>query len=154
MKRTYYGMVHERTPHERRQEHWRAVLQHTAGLASETDRRYEYSKHSVIRKGGLWALGGFSNSELTSGLVPFLGTGLVLYCRNRAGVMPVLGTGLVLYCRNRAGLMPVLGTGLVLYYRNRAGLTAQPIRDRRTGRRPGPGQVAVRVPRLHSLTWQ
>ena len=42
VKRAYYGMVHERTPHERRQEHWRAVLQHTAGLASGTERKFEY----------------------------------------------------------------------------------------------------------------
>ena len=45
VKRAYYGMVHERTPHERWKEHWRAILQHTAGLASETERKYEYMAH-------------------------------------------------------------------------------------------------------------
>ena len=53
VKRAYYGMVHERTPHERWQEHWRAVLQHSAGLASEIERKYEY----MARHGGAasWA---------------------------------------------------------------------------------------------------
>ena len=43
MKRAY-----ERTPHERWQGHWRAVLQHTAGLANETEQKYEY----MARHGG------------------------------------------------------------------------------------------------------
>ena len=30
-------MVHERRPYERWEEHWRAVLQHSAGIASETE---------------------------------------------------------------------------------------------------------------------
>ena len=42
VKRAYYGMVHERAPHKPWQEHWRAVLQHSAGLASEIERTYEY----------------------------------------------------------------------------------------------------------------
>ena len=41
-------MVHERAPHERWQEHWRAVLQHSAGLASEIERKYEF----MARHGG------------------------------------------------------------------------------------------------------
>ena len=48
VKRADYGMVHERRPHERWEEHWRAVLQHSAGIASETERRYEY----MTRHGG------------------------------------------------------------------------------------------------------
>ena len=42
--------THERTPHDRErwQEHWRAVLQHTSGLASEIERKYEY----MARHGG------------------------------------------------------------------------------------------------------
>ena len=48
VKRAYYGMVHERPPHKRWQEHWRAVLQHVAGIASETERKYEY----MARHGG------------------------------------------------------------------------------------------------------
>ena len=42
VKRAYYGMVHERSPHERWQEHWRAVMQHSAGIASETEKKYTY----------------------------------------------------------------------------------------------------------------
>ena len=41
-KQAYYGMVHERAPHGRWQVHWRAVLQHSSGLASEMERKYEY----------------------------------------------------------------------------------------------------------------
>ena len=48
VKRAYYGMVHERRPHERWEEHWRAVLQHSAGIASETERNYAY----MARHGG------------------------------------------------------------------------------------------------------
>ena len=48
VNRAYYGMVHERRPHERWEEHWRAVLQHSAGIASETERQYEY----MARHGG------------------------------------------------------------------------------------------------------
>ena len=48
VKRAYYGMVHERPPHERWQEHWRAVLQHSAGIVRETEREYEY----MARHGG------------------------------------------------------------------------------------------------------
>ena len=48
VKRACYGMVHKRTPHERWQEHWRAVLQHTAGIASEIEQKYEY----MARHGG------------------------------------------------------------------------------------------------------
>ena len=52
VKRAYccmvYGMVHEMTPHERWQEHWRAVLQHPAGIASEIEQKYEY----MARHGG------------------------------------------------------------------------------------------------------
>ena len=42
VKRAYYGIVHERRPHKRWEEHWRAVLQHSAGIAIETERKYEY----------------------------------------------------------------------------------------------------------------
>jgi hypothetical protein len=48
VKRAYYGMVHERSPHERWQEHWRAVMQHSANLASETERKYAF----MARHGG------------------------------------------------------------------------------------------------------
>ena len=48
VKRAYYGMVHERRPHERWEEHWRAVLKHSASIASETERKYEY----MARHGG------------------------------------------------------------------------------------------------------
>ena len=41
-KRAYYGMVHERSPHERWQEHWRAVMQHGAGIATEAEKKYTY----------------------------------------------------------------------------------------------------------------
>ena len=42
VKRAYYGMVHERSPHERWQEHWRAVMQHSAGIASEKEMKYTF----------------------------------------------------------------------------------------------------------------
>ena len=48
VKRAYYGMVHKRPPHKRWHEHWRAVLQHSAGITSETERKYEY----MARHGG------------------------------------------------------------------------------------------------------
>ena len=48
VKRAYYGMVHERAPDERWQEHWRAVMQHSAGFASETKRNFE----CMARHGG------------------------------------------------------------------------------------------------------
>jgi hypothetical protein len=32
-------MVHERSPHERWQEHWRAVMQHGAGIATEAEKK-------------------------------------------------------------------------------------------------------------------
>ena len=45
VKRAYHGMVRERRPHEQWEDlgHWRprAVLQHSAGIASETARKYE-----------------------------------------------------------------------------------------------------------------
>ena len=48
VKRAYYGMVHERRPHGRWEEHWRATLQHSAHIASETELNYEY----MARHGG------------------------------------------------------------------------------------------------------
>ena len=41
-------MVHERQPHERCEKHWRDVLHHSAGIANETERNYEY----MARHGG------------------------------------------------------------------------------------------------------
>ena len=41
-------MVHERAPHERWQEHGRAVMQHSAGLASEIEQQYAF----MTRHGG------------------------------------------------------------------------------------------------------
>ena len=48
VKRAYYGMVHERRPHERWEGHWRATLQHSAHIVSETELKYEY----MARRGG------------------------------------------------------------------------------------------------------
>ena len=45
VKRAYSGMVHDRRPHKRWEEHWRATLytlQHSAHIASEKELRYEY----------------------------------------------------------------------------------------------------------------
>ena len=48
--------------------------------------------------------------------MPLLGTGLILYCLNRAVLVPLLDTGPISYCRNRAvlAMVPVLGTGPIL----------------------------------------
>ena len=48
VKRAYYGMVHERTPHERWQEHRRAVMQHSANLTSDNEQTCAF----VARHGG------------------------------------------------------------------------------------------------------
>ena len=48
VNRAYYGMVHERAPHERWQEHWRAVMQHSANLASEIEQKCAF----MARHGG------------------------------------------------------------------------------------------------------
>ena len=45
VKRAYYGMVHERRPHEQWEEHWRATLQHSAHIANETELQCEYMAH-------------------------------------------------------------------------------------------------------------
>ena len=37
VKRHYYGMVHNREPHQRWQEHWRAILKHGSGMATEKE---------------------------------------------------------------------------------------------------------------------
>ena len=42
VKRAYCGMVHERRPHERLEEHWRPVLQHSASIMSENELKCEY----------------------------------------------------------------------------------------------------------------
>ena len=42
-----------------------------------------YSKHSPIRKSGLWALGGFSNSELSVGSVSYSCSYLFFLLTNR-----------------------------------------------------------------------
>ena len=48
VKRAYYGMVHKRSPHERWQEHWKAVMQHSAGITSEVEMKYTF----MARHGG------------------------------------------------------------------------------------------------------
>ena len=40
--RSYYGLVEARAPHERWVEHWRAIRQHTTGLASNREEKYAY----------------------------------------------------------------------------------------------------------------
>ena len=37
VKRPYYGMVHNREPHQRWQEHLRATIQHGSGMATEKE---------------------------------------------------------------------------------------------------------------------
>ena len=46
MKRPYYGVVHNRPPQQRRQERWRAILQHGSGLAIEKELKYSYMAHN------------------------------------------------------------------------------------------------------------
>ena len=55
VKRAYYGVVHERRPHERCEEHWRAVhvLQHSASIASATELKYGYMARHGGPLGGL-----------------------------------------------------------------------------------------------------
>ena len=50
VKRAYYGMVHERRPHEGWEQHWirRAILQHSANIVSENGLKYEH----MARHGG------------------------------------------------------------------------------------------------------
>ena len=45
-KRPYYGMVHNRAPHGRWQEHWRAILQHGSGIAIEKEQKYSFMSHN------------------------------------------------------------------------------------------------------------
>ena len=45
-KRPYYGLVHNRKPQERWQEHWRAILQHGSGMATEREQKYSYMSHN------------------------------------------------------------------------------------------------------------
>ena len=42
VKRPYYGMVHNREPHQRWQKHWRAILQHGSGMATEKGLSYSH----------------------------------------------------------------------------------------------------------------
>jgi hypothetical protein len=50
-KRPYYGMVHNRAPHQRCQEHWRAILQHGSGMAVEKEQKYMFmSQHGGAAK--------------------------------------------------------------------------------------------------------
>ena len=50
-KRPYYGMVHNRAPHQRWQEHWRAILQHGSGMAIEKEQKYMFmSQHGGAAK--------------------------------------------------------------------------------------------------------
>ena len=44
-KRPYYGLVHNREPQQRWQEHWRAILQHGSGMATEREQSYSYMAH-------------------------------------------------------------------------------------------------------------
>ena len=50
-KRPYCGMVHNREPRRRWQEHWRAILQHASGMATEKEFKCAYmSQHrSAVR---------------------------------------------------------------------------------------------------------
>ena len=45
-KRPYYGLVHNRKPQERRQEHWRAMPQHSSGMEIEREQKYSYMSHN------------------------------------------------------------------------------------------------------------
>jgi hypothetical protein len=45
-KRPYYGLVHNRAPHGRWQEHWRAILQHGSGIAIEKEQKYSFMSHN------------------------------------------------------------------------------------------------------------
>ena len=38
VRRPYCGMLHNRKPHQRWQEHWRATIQHGSGMATEKER--------------------------------------------------------------------------------------------------------------------
>ena len=42
VRRPYYGVVHNREPHRRSQEHWRADHQHGSGMATERELKYSY----------------------------------------------------------------------------------------------------------------
>ena len=46
VNRPYYGRVHNRAPHKRRQEHLRAILQHGSGLATEKELKCSYMAHN------------------------------------------------------------------------------------------------------------
>ena len=46
VKRPYYGMMHNRAPPKRWQVHWRAILQHSSGLATEKELKYSYVAHN------------------------------------------------------------------------------------------------------------
>ena len=45
-KRPYYGLVHNRAPHGRWQEHWRAILQHGSGMAIAKEQNYSSMSHN------------------------------------------------------------------------------------------------------------
>ena len=49
-KRPYYGLVRDRAPHGRWQEHWRArdpaILQHGSGMTIEKEQTYSYMSHN------------------------------------------------------------------------------------------------------------
>ena len=42
VRRPYYGMVHNREPHRRWQEHRKAVLRHSSGMATEKELKYSF----------------------------------------------------------------------------------------------------------------
>ena len=46
LKRRYYGLVHNRVPQGRWQEHLRALLQHGSGMSIEREQNYSYMAHN------------------------------------------------------------------------------------------------------------